>query len=82
MNIENLPIGTKLMWDADPIGDWYNNGQRITYPALIIDRNKNNGAKVLTGHKANWMGKENENLRIPTNEELNTLNWPTAQIIN
>ena len=79
MNIKSLPVGTKLMWDADPIGDWYNNGNRIVYPAIVTDNNPKNplwGVKIKTGSKSHWMGVENENLRPPTMEELNTLNWP------
>lgn len=77
MELHNLPIGTKLMWDADPIGDWYNNGQRIQYPAIVSERNKINGIKIKTGKKSNWMDDEQDNLRLPTETELNTLTWPS-----
>lgn len=82
MRIDNLPVGTKLMWDAPPIGEWYNNGQRIVYPAIVVDHHKTNehlGAKIKTGHKSSWMGKENENLRLPTPEELEKEKWPDIQ---
>jgi len=82
MRISNLPAGTKLMWDAPPIGDWYNGGRRITYPATIGEKHgasrspQNGWVKVYTSGNSSWMGPEEEHLRLPTEEELKTLTWP------
>ena len=84
MIIKDLPVGTKLMWDADPIGEWYNSGKRIIYPAIVTDIHKDNpnGKKPQSGwvrilsKNFSWMGPEEKNLRLPTQEELDTLTWP------
>jgi hypothetical protein len=86
MNISNLKIGTKLMWDAPEPFEGYamnlfmqgrsTNAQRITYPAIVVDRRPINGTKIKSGNKGNWMGDEEEYLRMPTITELNTLTWP------
>lgn len=77
MKIDKLTFGTKLMWDADPIGDWYNNGQRIVYPATVCDHHpRNDLVRIKTPGNTSWMGPESDKLRLPTEEELKTLKWP------
>lgn len=89
MIIKDLPIGTKLMWDAPEPYNGYSSYTkttilgRICYPAIVVNREEliiELGTKIRTGEKSNWMGDENEFLRLPTEEELTTLTWPNINI--
>ena len=89
MVIKGLPIGTKLMWDAPEPYPGYSSfikttiPGRVCYPAIIVNREeavRELGTKVRTGMRSNWMGDENEFLRLPTEEELTTLTWPSINI--
>lgn len=70
------------MWDADPIGEWYNSGKRIVYPITVI-AHYSGSAKldlliVSAQHVGNWISLGYyPQLRYPTPEELATLKWPT-----
>ena len=77
------------MWDApEPYPGYISFMQttkpgRVCYPAIVVNREecvKELGTKVRTGARSNWMGDENEFLRLPTEEELHTLIWPSINI--
>jgi hypothetical protein len=79
-DLTKLPDGTKLMWDASPnvFLTGMNVGKPIIYPATKIKNSTVNplhGALIQTLHKRNWMGDEQEYLRLPTKQELETLIW-------
>ncbi len=85
MNIKDLPAGTKLMWDAPLPFEGYISRtsiskDRIVYPEIISNRKlkvPELGRHLISvSGKGNWMGFEQEHLRFPTEEELNTLTWP------
>jgi len=85
MRIDKLPIGTKLMWDAPLLFEGYDNSRsldksKILYTAIISKKvtniNQPKGVRVKTGIKNNWMGYEQEHLRLPTKEELEIYKWP------
>lgn len=85
MNIDNLILGTKLMWDAPEPFDGYakdvykRDDHRIIYPYIVTNRKSKN--PFLTCHiksslfKGHWIRGEVPQLRYPTKEELNTLTW-------
>jgi hypothetical protein len=70
------------MWDADPIGPWYNGGQRIIYPAIVGYKHgsshppQNGWVMIHTHGNKSWMGPDEKNLRLPTEDELKLLQWP------
>lgn len=88
MIIKDLPPGTKLMWDAPLPFPGYRNSNstqkdRIVYPMIITNRIPKIpelGKHLKSSSSGNWMGFENENLRLPTEEELNTLKWPDIEM--
>lgn len=75
MKIDKLPIGTKLMWDTEStIG-----GGKYIYPAIITMYHIQPHplkVKIKTKLTSSWMSEECEYLRYPTEEELNSLQWP------
>lgn len=77
MLIKNLAPGTKLMWDA-PGSPGINNGEPIIYPAIVTEKHHQfPWVKIKSGSVSNWMGPEQDYLRLPTEEELKSLTWPT-----
>lgn len=84
MNIKDMPVGTRLVWDApEPFHGYVKqvygkDSDRIIHPAVIVEQQpERNRAKVRTSTKSNWMGYEQEWLRMPTDDEIATLNWPS-----
>jgi hypothetical protein len=77
-NLHQLADGTKLVWDTQRTLYGEETPTRIYYPCLKTETCKYNkllGAKIKTEHNSNWMGFENPNLRLPTEEELVELSW-------
>lgn len=75
--IKNLQIGTKLMWDASP-NSLVDPNKRIIYPAIVVQKHWNKQMVLIkSGNTTNWMGPQSDYLRYPTDEELQTLTWPT-----
>lgn len=71
MRLDNLKPETKLMWDS---------GNHV-YPALVGHKDKwRKLVMVYAGNSSSsrgwWMGYEEEYLRLPTEHELKTLQWP------
>jgi hypothetical protein len=91
MNVDNLKPGTKLIWDAlEPFEGYsllhknmYQKEGRVYYPCVVTNRKSNNSAlkcHVQTaGGTFHWMSGEHEYLRLPTNEELETLEFPNPK---
>ena len=89
MNVDKLKPGTMLMWDAPEPFDGYakqcynRDDHRIIYPCIVTNQTPRNNS--LTCHiktksgQGNWMCGEQENLRYPTEEELQTLTWTTYE---
>jgi hypothetical protein len=77
MKIYNLKNGTKLMWDAPP-NDMIDPHKRIVYPAIVTNekRSDKKWVKIKTSKNTSWMGPDEPYLRMPTQEELDTLTWP------
>jgi len=74
MKIAHLRPGTKLMWDAESS---LATGGRYQYPALVGEKHwERPWVKIITAGNKSWMGPEEENLRLPTEQELLTLTWP------
>lgn len=83
MKINDLPIGTKLMWDApNPFENYENptslDKTKILYTVIVAERVTNHpkGTKIRTLRSDNWMGNENQYLRYPTEIELEKYEWP------
>jgi hypothetical protein len=75
MNISNLKPGTKLIWD--PNENYPGTDVPIIYPALVGQKHiKRPWVLIHTNAASSWMGWEQEYLRLPTKEELETLKWP------
>jgi hypothetical protein len=92
MEIKDLPIGTKLMWDAPiPFEGYYNENKdypgRIVYPCTLGKRHHLKGEpqdsmRMVHGPKTinkNWM-RAIEYLRYPTEEELLKFEWPDYEL--
>lgn len=83
MNISKLEFGTKLMWEAHSRIMDNKTGEispiTYVYPATIGEKHFNREwVKVITNRNSSWMGPDSQYLRLPTEEELNTLTWPEA----
>lgn len=85
MIISKLPVGTKLMWDVSPATFKHNPDELIIYPAIVTEIHPSNPGrmkpqsgwvKVKSKSQSSWMGPEEQYLRLPTQEELDTLIWP------
>lgn len=80
MKIDKLKVGTKLMWDASPNCYVNEPDKLIIYPAIVSDTNPPNKMSLVkiktSSYQANWMGPEQQYLRLPTEKELKTLIWP------
>ncbi len=64
------------MWDA-PTNELIDPEKRIIHPVIIGHKHYDRPwVKVHSDLSSNWMGPEQEYLRYPTSEELNTLTWP------
>ena len=76
MKVNKLPVGTKLMWDARVSNlDVFDNS--LVYPAIVIEQHHNKQwVKIKTTNNASWVGPYQDYLRLPTQEELDTLTWP------
>ena len=76
MNISELPIGTKLIWDApEPFPGYAKQikspvSGRVYYPAEIISKHPTKGTFVKFGIVLQWMGAEQQYLRLPNESEL------------
>lgn len=86
MKINDLPIGIKLMWDAPLPFEGYVSAfsidkSKILLPSIVSERDDNHpkGTRIYTGQFNNWMGSENEYLRLPTEDELEKDEWPTLK---
>lgn len=81
INLEGLPVGTKLIWDApEPFEGYAKNSKhpnRVFYPATVIgqDPKKKHTLIKTSEHSNNWMGYDSEYLRLPTKEELKDEVW-------
>jgi len=85
MRIDNLDVGTKLMWDAPLPYEGYNADTlvpgRIVKTMIISEIHPSVpeiGRRVKSTMDGNgqWVGKANQYLRLPTEEELNKYEWP------
>jgi hypothetical protein len=83
MKINDLPIGTKLMWDAPLpfegyVSSFSRDKSKILLTAIVSERDTKHpkGTRINTGQSNNWIGSENEYLRLPTEEELEKYEWP------
>ena len=83
MILKGLPVGTKLMWDCKSTLWDFKEGKEMPihylYPGIVVDITPKNplwGVKIKFPSARHWMGNEQENLRLPTEEELKTLTWP------
>ena len=81
MKLAGLKPGTKLMWDAQGADHHY------LYPAIVSSSNgapnkyiRDNCVRITTGYNTSWMGPEEENLRLPTELELEELIWPELKV--
>lgn len=88
MILKNIQPGTKLVWDApEPYGGYWRYGLtkkegRVYYSCIVTNRKNTN--PLLThhiqtiGNTFHWMSENNdyEYLRLPTEEELTTLEFP------
>jgi hypothetical protein len=76
MDISKLPIGTLLIWNAPELFEGYAAQikspvpGRVYYPAEVLDKHPTKGVLVRTGKVRNWMGAEQEYLRLPTDADL------------
>ena len=79
MNIRNLKPGTKLMWD--PQSCYPDTDIPILYPATVGEKHTDNKklVMILTGSSRNWMGPEQGYLRLPNEQELKFLIWPSYE---
>lgn len=86
MNVDNIKPGTKLVWDApEPFEGYAEKYTRITkkegrvyYTCVATNRKSNNNLVHIqtAGNTFHWMSGEVEHLRLPTEDELNTLEFP------
>jgi len=85
MNISNLPVGTKLMWDASP-NRYLSSKKLIIYPAIVGNHENHKNKEHLlkkgmalicfNNNSCQWMGLEQKYLRYPTDGELKKYKWP------
>jgi hypothetical protein len=79
MNLMNIKIGTKLVWDCQTeLYDFKlskNMPVNYYYPCMVVNLHDRLGALIATPDNRNWMNGEQENLRKPTESELNDLDW-------
>ena len=89
MNVDNLPKGTKLIWEApEPYEGYskklgYKKEGRVYYPCVVTGRKTKNNlltCHIQTPNSSHWLSGEIEHLRFPTEEELNNLEFPTPKI--
>lgn len=76
-NLKDLPNGTLLVWDTN-VKYYGEPEKRIYYPAIKAYNGQKNelwGALIITDNCANYMGDENENLRLPNADDYKALNW-------
>lgn len=70
MKVSNkLKVGTKLVWDCKTIDAHY------YYPCMVVNTHDRLGALIAMPSNRQWMRDEQENLRVPTKEELNDFNY-------
>lgn len=88
MKLKNIKPGTKLVWNApEPYQGYARKGLfkkegRVYYTCIVTNKKSTNS--LLThhlqtiGNTFHWMSENNdyEYLRLPTEEELNTLEFP------
>ena len=86
MVIHNLPEGTKLMWD--PKANYPGTEKPILYPVTIGHKHpsyKSGGimrmVRMHSPSNTNYMGPDAEHCRLPTQEELDTLEWPEITLV-
>jgi hypothetical protein len=76
-DLHKLKDGTKLVWDT--MQHLYGEEPKRIYHACIkSETHKTNpglGARIRSKNSNHWMGDNIEHLRLPTEEELKTLNW-------
>ena len=77
-----LKPGTLLVWDAPLPFKGYKSyyslsEDKLLYPAVIGEQNSDvpELVRVYTMGSSNWLSGEIEQLRSPTKEELNGMNW-------
>ena len=72
MKLTNLKPGTILIWDVH-ITYADKSKRHAYYPCLVTSKhhsNKSLGVFIVVGNTGNWMGSENEHLRLPRPDEL------------
>ena len=83
MKIDKLPTGTKLIWDVKTelfnaeIGK--NEYVHYYYPCTVGEQDRSrqrHRTMIYSPSNRNWMSPEQEYLRLPTEEELTSLQWP------
>lgn len=92
MKVKNLPIGTKLVWDAPIPFEGYHNENpnypgRIVYPVMVGEHHglKSGPQKEMRmmytrDNNGQWI-TESDYLRKPTDDELLKFTWPTSKLI-